>query len=45
MIDPDDFSFNCSECGEFDCELDHTENNEDEDDSWFFDGSGMVGDI
>lgn len=45
MNDPDDFSFNCQECGEFDCELDHEDSGQDEDDSWFFDGSGMVGDL
>ena len=32
-------------CGEFDCDVDHTTFDSDhEDDSWIFDGSGMVGD-
>lgn len=44
MSDPDDeFDLNCPECGEFECGIDHYEEYED-DDSWFFDGSGMVGD-
>ena len=44
MIDPDDFDLNCSECGEFDCGIDHEEGRQDDDDNWMFDGSGMVGD-
>jgi hypothetical protein len=36
---------NCDVCGEFDCDIDHDEEFDiEEDDSWFFDGSGMVGD-
>ena len=36
---------NCEECGEFECDIDHDEEgSEREDDSWLFDGSGMVGD-
>jgi hypothetical protein len=35
---------NCDVCGEFDCEIDHDEEDERDDDSWMFDGSGMVGD-
>jgi hypothetical protein len=35
----------CEICGESDCDLDHTTfYSDDEDDSWIFDGSGMVGD-
>jgi hypothetical protein len=33
----------CEHCGEFDCELDHDDDIET-DESWFFDGSGMIGD-
>lgn len=42
MQEPDDF--NCSECGELDCDIDHDNDIEQSDDSWMFDGSGMVGD-
>jgi hypothetical protein len=34
----------CEHCGEFDCELDHDDDDIETDDSWFFDNSGMVGD-
>jgi len=43
VSEPDDFSFNCSECGELDCDIDHDDECQD-DDSWMFDCSGMVGD-
>ena len=36
---------NCDVCGEFDCDVDHYEEDDiEEDDSWLHDGSGMVGD-
>lgn len=46
MNDPgdDDLNFNCEVCGEFECDADHDEDCCEDDDSWFFDGSGMVGD-
>lgn len=37
----------CEICGEFECEIEHEEfssSDFDNDDSWFFDGSGMVED-
>lgn len=44
MSDPDDFSFNCHECGEFDCDIDHDSEDYFEDESDWFDGSGLIGD-
>jgi hypothetical protein len=34
---------NCDECGEFECEIDHDDSEQD-DDSGMFDGSGMTSD-
>jgi hypothetical protein len=44
MEEDSDFGI-CDVCGEFDCEIDHSDDDSNDiDDDWMFDGSGMVGD-
>ena len=44
LIDGELIMGECEYCGEFDCDIEHNDYDYEYDDSWLFDGSGMVGD-